>query len=306
MYTSFYLFSHIKPKNLHSWHHTNHTAFHDAIQWRCMPRDFRDTFSVTLSRCWFPRWLSMTLHSFPWHIPWRPCYPRQLFPRDTRFSLCATSLATTPFCIASSSSSFSIFLSQTIRIYCSWSETNKQTELGLSCHVITSHIKLKNVHSWRTSHYHNAFHDTIQWRRTSRGFRDTFSVTLSRCCFPQRIPWRPCFPRQPFPWHSLLTVCVSCRPPPPCLWPLARRLRGGSWHHTYHNAFHDAIQWRRTPRGFRDTFSVALSIYCFPWRIPWRLCFPRQPFPWHSLLTVCVSCHPPPLVRRLRGGSWHI
>jgi len=142
---------------------------------------------MTPCRCWFPCCFSVTLHRccFPWHIPWRPRFPRQLFPWHTLLTVCDISCIN-PVFIASSS----ILLSQAIRIYCSWSETNKQTGSGLSYHVITSHRKSKNVHSCRHT-YHNAFNDAIQWHRTSRGFRDTFSVTLNRCWFPWRIPWRP-------------------------------------------------------------------------------------------------------------------
>jgi len=50
------------------------------------------------------------------------------------------------------------------------------------------------------------FNDTARLTVSVMPFRD-----IARCCFPWRIPWRPRFPRQVFPWHTLLTVCdITC------------------------------------------------------------------------------------------------
>jgi len=81
-------------------------------------------------------------------------------------------------------------------------------QMFTSFYCLTSNQRLYShdiAHSMTLSMMH--FRDAARLA----GFRDTFSLTLSRCWFPWRIPWRPWFPRQRSPWHTPLIVCdISC------------------------------------------------------------------------------------------------
>jgi len=141
-------------------------AFHDAFPWRHAPRcfhdAFRDTFFVTLSRCWFPWRLSMTLHRccFPWHYPWQLFHdiPKVLH------SVIADVFGYT----------FRDDYSVTLHKY--------RFAFRLSMTLHASQFPWRIL--WRLFHDAHAFHDTFSITLlTPHGFRDT-------------CPWHL------FPWHS--------------------------------------------------------------------------------------------------------